>query len=889
MASITSGVEKYVLENGLRVLAREQRSAPVTAVVAHVHIGYFNEPDRWNGISHVIEHMLFKGTRNRPGKEQIASDVRAIGGSINAGTYYEDTTYYITVPSAHTESAVEILADMLRNSLIDPHELAKELEVIIQESKQKRDNPRAMLFETMYEKAFDHHRIRRWRIGDDATLSGFRREDLQQFISDTYVPENVAISIVGDISPGDALRFVERHWGDMPAEKLNKDLSPPEPERREFRYHRMTADIQQRLVALGFPGPPVLSDESPALMILDSILSDGRSSRFYRSLKEERRLVNSASAGYEGFERLGLFTFGADFQGEDPLPAVRGLFEESNRLIEEGVGAEEIERVKTRIDSRWVFAQEEAMGLARTLSSYEALGGFELADTFRSRLEAVQADEVTAVAAKYLRPESATLVEYLPRTSEAPEPSRIRVWEAINRPVDLERRAGHPRSRFPVPSDNQVSSLERPPGTGVTVVSLPGGATLIHRMRSELPITAVHLLFPGGRIGERASTAGLTNLLLKSSLKGTRSFEAAALAQRIESLGTSIGLTLGADYVGYSMKLLSGRAEEGFALLKEVLCFPTFPDAEIEKEKESIYAELRRQRDSMFSRSLELYNKARFGSHPYGLPPAGEETAVAGMTDEMIRGWHRQWIRSAGAVISIVGSIAAEEALELFSEAVPFGEPMPSATPPEIAADPAEEVESVDRQQSACVMGFDGASISSEDRHSLDLIAEITSGLAGRFFQAVRGDNALAYAVTSFNRPRRDFGTFGTYTATSPENEFIARDIILTECARLASIPVGAEELRDAKAAIRGEYAIHTQTFGAQAAELAVNRLYGLPLEEPDRYLARIESTTPEEIMDAASRYLRPDRYWLGAVRGSLPAPTGDTSGGIPDDQYRHQ
>src|SRR5688500_2705135 len=245
MDSVTTGVEKQILANGLRVLVKEQRAAPVTAVVAHVRVGYFNEPDRWNGISHVVEHMLFKGTRKRPGKEQIASDVRAVGGSINAGTYYEDTTYYITVPSRHTESAVEILSDMLRNSLIDPGELAKELEVIIQESKQKRDNPRAMLYETMYEKAFDHHRICRWRIGDDATLSGFRREDLQQFISDTYVPENVAISIVGDISPGDALRIVERHWGDMPAEKLNKDLSPIEPERREFRYHRMTADIQQ--------------------------------------------------------------------------------------------------------------------------------------------------------------------------------------------------------------------------------------------------------------------------------------------------------------------------------------------------------------------------------------------------------------------------------------------------------------------------------------------------------------------------------------------------------------------------------------------------------------------------------------------------------------------
>src|SRR5687768_15754697 len=267
MDSVTTGVEKQILANGLRVLVKEQRTAPVTAVVAHVRVGYFNEPNRWNGISHVVEHMLFKGTRKRPGKEQIASDVRAIGGSINAGTYYEDTTYYITLPSRHTESAVVILSDMLRNSLIDPEELAKELEVIIQESKQKRDNPRAMLYETMYAKAFDRHRIRRWRIGEDETLRGFRHDDLLEFLGQTYVPGNMVLSIVGDVSPAEAFRFAEDHWGEQEPIPPRKDESPQEPVRDGFRFHRMTGDIQQRLLVLGFHAPPVLDENTPALMM----------------------------------------------------------------------------------------------------------------------------------------------------------------------------------------------------------------------------------------------------------------------------------------------------------------------------------------------------------------------------------------------------------------------------------------------------------------------------------------------------------------------------------------------------------------------------------------------------------------------------------------------
>jgi predicted Zn-dependent peptidase len=392
---------------------------------------------------------------------------------------------------------------------------------------------------------------------------------------------------------------------------------------------------------------------------------------------------------------------------------------------------------------------------------------------------------------------------------------------------------------------------------------------MLHRRRTDLPITALHILFPGGRIAETPGTAGITNLLLKTSQKGTVSYSAEELAARIERLGTSIGTTLAADYLGFSMKLLSDRAGEGFALLKEVIRNPAFPTEAVDREKQAIYAEIRRQKDSMFSRSLDLFNRARFGEHPYGLPASGEEAAVAAITGSEVRGWHERWFRSGGAIIGVVGSISADEAIDLLGDAIPTGERTRHELDGRIPDGTDELTESVEKQQTASVMGFEGATMDSPDRHALDLLAEITSGLAGRFFRAVRGDNALAYAVTSFHRPRREAGIFGTYTATSPDKEVTAREILLAECARLASERVSEDELRDAKEAIRGEYVIHNQTFGAQAGELAVNHLYGLPLDEPERYLERVDSVTGEELMAAAARYLTPDRYWLGVVRGT--------------------
>ncbi len=849
----TDGVNRSVLDNGLKVLVKENHAAPVAAVVAYVGIGYFNEPDRLSGITHVIEHMLFKGTARRPAKEQIAQDVRALGGTLNAGTGYEETAYYIILPSEHLDAAVEIQADMLQNSLFDADELAKELEVIIQESKQKRDNPGAMLVETMYARAFDHHRIRRWRIGEDEPLRNLGRLDLVRFVEQTYRPENITIAIVGDVQADRAFDSVDRYWGSAPRGELHKEQSPDEREREEFRFHRMYGPIQQRLFVFGFHSPTLFHEDTPALSVLSGLLGDGRSSRLFRSLKEERGLVNTVWAEQDGLQDIGVFTLGAETANPDPLPSEFGLFQELRKIIESEVGADELQLVKTRIESRRLFAQEEVLGVARTLAWYEAAGDYRLWDEMIRRLRAVSESDVRRVAAEYLRPGRATLVEYLPSMEERSAASTERIL------LTLEDALPNPR-----PSKPRVIL----PDEGTEILRLSSGESVVFKRRADLPIVAIHVIFPGGRHAETPEIAGITNLMLKSLLKGTKSWSASEIAERIEGLGSGIGLSLSPDYFGFSMKILSSRLEEGMEVLREVISKPAFESDEIEKEKQSIYAEIRRQRDSMFSRAMELFNRASFGDQPYGLPGSGIAESIERLTDEALRGWHGRWVRSGNAIIAAVGDVEAGFLASLFEDAIPAGSLSVSEESPNKFLIPSESVDSVERHQTASVMGFRGADANNDDRHALDILAEITSGLAGRFFQAVRGENALAYTVTSFHRARKDAGFFGTYTATSPENELKAREILLSECERLAREPVDEKELADAKQALRGEQVVHTQTFSSQAGEMASHRIYGRPLDETERYLARIATVTRDELRSVAAKYLRPDAVWLGIVRG---------------------
>ena len=203
-ASWTAGVHREVLPNGLTLLVQRDRSAPVAAVVTHVKAGFFDEPDRWAGISHVLEHMFFKGTPTR-GPGQIARETKAAGGYLNAGTSYDHTTYYVALPADRLRDAIAIQSDALMHAAIDAGELARELQVIIQEAKRKLDNPGAVTAETLHEVMYDHHRIRRWRIGYEKDLAGFTRADVHDYYASRYVPERTIVALVGDADEAEML------------------------------------------------------------------------------------------------------------------------------------------------------------------------------------------------------------------------------------------------------------------------------------------------------------------------------------------------------------------------------------------------------------------------------------------------------------------------------------------------------------------------------------------------------------------------------------------------------------------------------------------------------------------------------------------------------------
>src|SRR5438128_5987896 len=228
---------KVVLKNGLTVIVREQEAVPLTSITTYVKAGYFDEDDRISGISHVIEHMFFKGTSKRQVGE-IARETQALGGYLNASTYYDRTMYHTEVPAENLKKALEIQADALWNSTFDPAALKREIEVVLQENNRKLDNPPAVASENLYATAFQQHRMRRWRIGTPEGLRALTRDDIVGYVKKYYRPSNIILSIAGSLDTEEAIAEVVKLYGSVPADDapLERDAGPAEPEQPDLRY-----------------------------------------------------------------------------------------------------------------------------------------------------------------------------------------------------------------------------------------------------------------------------------------------------------------------------------------------------------------------------------------------------------------------------------------------------------------------------------------------------------------------------------------------------------------------------------------------------------------------------------------------------------------------------
>ncbi len=855
-------LQTRVLKNGLQAVVRESHRAPVVAVQIWVKAGSAYETDAEAGITHLIEHMIFKGTETR-GPGAIAASIEALGGTINAYTSLDYTVYHCVVPREYLETALDVLSDAIFHSTFDPKELEKEKKVVLEEIRMRNDQPRTRLYQLVMKTSYEAYPYRRPVIGYPETVNSFTREDIRTYMARRYRPGQMAVIVAGDCQARDALAAIDKYFGSAPAEKPENIQFPEEPPQKSPRIAAETMETAEGYLGVAFSGAPSFnSGQAPAADVLAALLGSGESSRLALSLKDGKQLVHSVDASAFTPAGPGLFEFFLTLKPENAQAAITELFKELERIKNGNITAEELERARIQVETSFVYSQETMEGEARKAGVFTTLAGDPLAEKiYLKRIRAVAASDLKKMAASIFNLNNANIAMVMPE-DRVPE---IR--------LDFEFSPSEPQNQetAPVPVTDVETNYSEDLAHPVRKVTLSNGLTLLIESAPEVPTVSVRLVCLGGVRYETPGTNGIFNFLASAWNKGTVTRNARTIAALVEGMGGRINGFSGQNTFGLEARFLTQGLDRALDIFCDILLHPTFPREEIEKQRTLILARLKKQQDYLPGVAIREFRRLLFAPHPYSMNPLGTPETVKAFQPEDIRAAYRKFLSPDRTVIAVVGDVdpsymtsRLEQLLGNWKANQEFM--LQSPPPPAPLESPRSITLKRESQQTHVVLGFMGTTVNSPDRYALDVLGAILSGQGGRLFRNLRDKESLAYSVTSLDTPGLDYGSFAFYIGCAPGKKNQAQKALWREIYSIIGDPPDREELERARNWLAGRHEIGLQTHGAKALDMALNELYGLGYDYSPRYVRKIKEVTRAQVYDAAKKFLNTSAYVLVLV-----------------------
>ncbi len=825
------------LPNGLQIILREDHSAPVVSAQIWCRTGSIDE-GRWlgAGLSHVLEHMLFKGTSTRPGA-RIDQEVQNAGGYMNAYTSFDRTVYWINVPNTGARVAIDILCDIVQNAALPEDELIKELDVIRREMDMGQDDPGRRSSRRLFETAFVRSPYRYPVIGLLDIFNRVSRTDLVAYYTERYAPNNCFLVVVGDFKSEDVLAQVTNAFASSGARAVSPCPVLAEPMQTAPREVTEEAPVELGHVHFAWHTPDARHADTPALDVLSTLLGSGRSSRLYQSVRDRAALVHSASAWVYTPGQSGLFGVSAVCDGEKFEPARDAILAEVERMKFELVSAEELAKAVKQFVAGTLSSRKTMEGQAQDLGSNWMLANdLGFSERYLAAVKKLTPADLQRVASTYLTETNRTVFALLP---EGVSPRGVQSVETVTE---------HPVESF----------------------SLSNGLRLLVKEDHRLPFVQFRLVLNGGLLTETKESAGITSLLSRMMSKGTHHRTADQLAVAIESIGGSLEPYAGNHSLGLSAEVLREDFATGLDLLTDVLLNPAFPAEALERERAAQLASIRGQRDQLLQCAFKAMRRGLFGDTGYGLDLSGTEESVTGLSVTDLRSLHQTWMVPSNGVMAVFGDVKAAAVVEAVEASFSAwkGTHRDLVLPESAGPMQPRLLERRDKEQAVIALGFPGTTFTHRDRYALDLLQEACSDMGSRLFLRIRDELGLAYYVGASHFLGRTPGYFAFYCGTAPEHCEQVEAELRAQAERLRTEGLTAEELARSKAKVIGQKKIARQDLGHLAMSMALDELYGLGYRHGFEDDALYEAVTLEDIRAVAARYLVPEHSVVSVVRG---------------------
>ncbi len=884
--SITEGTQKTVLDNGLTVLTKEIHTAPVVSVQVWYRVGSRNESAGGNGISHQLEHLMFKGTTDRP--IQFGRFFSALGSQSNAFTSYDETAYFGTVESNKLEAMLTLEADRMENALMGKEQLDSERKVVISELQGYENSPGYRLGRAVARAAFPNRPYGLPVGGTKSDVEKFTPEQVQEYYKTYYSPDNATLVITGDFKSAEALQKVRDLYGTIAKRSINRPNTPIPPGAAAIAtpVQQTPIDLKESgsaaLLNAIYPLPDINHPDVPAIDLMDMILTGGRSSRLTQALVETGMASGIGAYASEMIEP-GWYNMSATAAPGKPIAEVDRMLQSTLATFrDKGVTPEELDRAKTQLKTSFLLSNQDISSQASQLGYNQTVAGdYRYSDRYLAAIEKVTTADIQRVAKTYLDPVKRTVGYFEPTTAggkpgeSSPSASRTTENFSPGEPVDPSEVARY----LPPIKPLSNSTSQRIPAK----ITLDNGMRVLLLPDPSTPMINLNGWVEAGSSFDTNENAGLASLTAANLMNGTKSKDALALAKTLENEGASLGFSARREGVDFGGNALPENLPTLIQTLADVMLNATFPTDQLELTRQRSQVSLKAELDDPQQLGWRIFRQTLYpANHPYhSLPTADTLTKI---TQADVTSFYKAHYRPDTTALSLVGNFNPDQVKALLTQA--FGNwkvqgAKPMLTFPEVSLPKATtQLTPVipGKTEAVTYMGYyGGIDRQSPEYYAAILLNQILGGdtLSSRLGTEVRDRQGLTYGIYSFFQAGLKPGPFAISMQTAPEDTAKAIESTIALLKQIRDQGITQIELDAAKRSLTSSYSVELADPSELASSVLDNDVMGLSLEEIRQYPQKIDAVTPDQVKQVITNLIHPDNLVIVTAGPGNGTPTG--------------
>ena len=870
--SLTQGVQKTVLDNGLTVLTKEVHTAPVVSVQVWYKVGSRNEAAGINGLSHQLEHLMFKGTTDRP--IQFGRLFSALGSQFNAFTSYDETAYFGTVERDKLEALLVLEADRMQKSINGPQQLATERRVVISELQGYENGPGYRLNRAVMRAAFPDRPYGLPVGGTKADVEKFTVEQIQNYYQTYYSPDNATLVITGDFDTAATLESIKQTFGQVP--KRTKITSQLYTQREATRIPAKTPIVLKQpgsaaLLQIVYPLPDVNHPDVPAIDLMDGILTGGRSSRLYQALVESG-LASSVGASPAELIEPGWYEISATAAPGQEIGKVNSVLQQSLVEIQQRqVTPEELNRAKTQLQAAFVFGNQDITSQATQLGYNQTVAkDYKYSDRYLEAVAKVSAADIQRVAKTYLNPTKQTIGFFEPTLPGG-------------KPGTSSTGSGRTVENFSPgkPVDPAEVAKYLPPTTSATVSTtqpLPEQFTLANGLRvlllpdHSIPTVNLRAQVAAGTEFDTNQLAGTASLTAANLMNGTQTQTALTLAKTLENRGASLGFGASREGVSIDGNALSASLPTLIQTLADVMQHATFPTDQLDLSRQRALSGLKLELDDPRRLGRRLFQQAIYPeNHPFHSFPT--ESSLKSINRAALVRFYQEHYRPDTTVLTLVGDFNPTQVRSQLESA--FGKwqavgNKPVLNFPTVASSAPQRVNQIipGKAEAVTYIGYSGISRTDPRFYTALVLNQILGGdtLSSRLGTEVRDRQGLTYGIYSAFAAGINPGPFLILMQTAPGDAQKAIASTKALLQQLREQGVTEAELNTAKRSITSSYPVDLANPSDLAEVILSNSVYGLSREELRSFPQQIEAVSSAQVQQAIQELIRPEHLVVVTV-----------------------